>query len=113
MKPTAVLINVARGACVVEEDLWVALKRKSIAGAIIDVWWGEHASVTDFRNFRRTFGVSCAIVTFSRFLTTRAAGGCLARRKAVAPARQPHNDTACFRLDVGGCRRPPCRRGCA
>ena len=54
MKPTAVLINVARGACVVEEDLWVALKRRSIAGAIIDVWWGEHASVTSATSVERS-----------------------------------------------------------
>eukprot|EP00746_Dinoflagellata_sp_MGD_P144212 gnl/MRDRNA2_/MRDRNA2_76958_c0_seq1.p1 gnl/MRDRNA2_/MRDRNA2_76958_c0~~gnl/MRDRNA2_/MRDRNA2_76958_c0_seq1.p1 ORF type:complete len:102 (+),score=15.96 gnl/MRDRNA2_/MRDRNA2_76958_c0_seq1:161-466(+) len=44
MKTTAVLMNVSRGACVIEEDLWLALQQKQIAGAIIDVWWGEHDS---------------------------------------------------------------------
>ena len=44
MKSTAVLINVARAGVVVEEDLWNALTSKKIAGAILDVWWGEHAS---------------------------------------------------------------------
>ena len=44
MKPTAVLINVARAGVVSEKDLWEAMTAKKIAGAIIDVWWGEHAS---------------------------------------------------------------------
>ena len=44
MKSTAVLINVARGGVVVEEDLWDAMTTHKIAGAIIDVWWGEHGS---------------------------------------------------------------------
>ncbi len=44
MKSTAVLVNVARGAVIVEEDLWSAMTRRQIAGAIIDVWWGEHVS---------------------------------------------------------------------
>ena len=42
MKSTAVLVNVARGAVVVEEDLWTAMTQRQIAGAIIDVWWGDH-----------------------------------------------------------------------
>ena len=37
MKPTAMLINTSRGEVVVEEDLVVALKSGSIAGAAIDV----------------------------------------------------------------------------
>jgi len=44
MKSTAVLINVARAGVVVEEDLWDAMINRAIAGAILDVWWGEHAS---------------------------------------------------------------------
>jgi phosphoglycerate dehydrogenase-like enzyme len=39
MKPTAVLINVARGPVVVEQDLYQALTTGTIAGAVIDVWW--------------------------------------------------------------------------
>ena len=39
MKPDAVLINVARGAVVVEGDLWACMSAKAIGGAIIDVWW--------------------------------------------------------------------------
>ena len=36
MKPTAFLINTARGACVVEEDLYEACKNGVIAGAGLD-----------------------------------------------------------------------------
>lgn len=39
MKPGGVLINVARGAVVVEEALWEALSERRIGGAVIDVWW--------------------------------------------------------------------------
>jgi D-3-phosphoglycerate dehydrogenase len=37
MKPSAVLVNVARGPLVVEEDLVTALQAKRLAGAVIDV----------------------------------------------------------------------------
>jgi phosphoglycerate dehydrogenase-like enzyme len=39
MKPTGVLINVARGKIVEEEALFAALKEKRIGGAILDVWY--------------------------------------------------------------------------
>jgi phosphoglycerate dehydrogenase-like enzyme len=39
MRPNAVLINVARGAIVVEADLFEALKERRIAGAALDVWY--------------------------------------------------------------------------
>ena len=39
MKRNAVLINVARGPVVVEQDLYQALTAGTIAGAVIDVWW--------------------------------------------------------------------------
>lgn len=39
MKPDGVLINVSRGAVVVEADLYAALKEKRIGGAVIDVWY--------------------------------------------------------------------------
>jgi phosphoglycerate dehydrogenase-like enzyme len=41
MKPTAVLINVARGGVVVESDLAEALKAKEILGAAMDVYEEE------------------------------------------------------------------------
>jgi glycerate dehydrogenase len=37
MKPTAILINTARGGIVNEKDLFFALKNKNIRGAIVDV----------------------------------------------------------------------------
>ncbi|MFQ5785896.1 MAG: 2-hydroxyacid dehydrogenase [Alphaproteobacteria bacterium] len=39
MKPTAVLINVARGAVVDEDALYAACRERAIAGAVIDVWY--------------------------------------------------------------------------
>lgn len=39
MKPTAVLINVARAEIVEEEALYRALAQKTIAGAVLDVWY--------------------------------------------------------------------------
>jgi phosphoglycerate dehydrogenase-like enzyme len=39
MKPTAVLINIARGGVVDEAALYEALSRSVIGGAAIDVWW--------------------------------------------------------------------------
>lgn len=39
MKPTAVLINVGRGATVDEEALFTALRTERIRGAVIDTWY--------------------------------------------------------------------------
>lgn len=39
MKPTAVLVNVARGPIAVERDLYESLRDGRIAGAAIDVWY--------------------------------------------------------------------------
>lgn len=41
MKPTATLINVARGGVVNEEDLWQALREGIIASAGVDAWVSE------------------------------------------------------------------------
>jgi phosphoglycerate dehydrogenase-like enzyme len=43
MRPTAVLVNVARGPVVDQDALYRALVRGDIAGAAIDVWWGAPA----------------------------------------------------------------------
>jgi phosphoglycerate dehydrogenase-like enzyme len=39
MRPTGVVINVARGAIIDEEALYTALEEHRIGGAIIDVWY--------------------------------------------------------------------------
>jgi phosphoglycerate dehydrogenase-like enzyme len=39
MKPTAVLLNVARAEIVDEAALYQALVQRTIAGAILDVWY--------------------------------------------------------------------------
>jgi D-3-phosphoglycerate dehydrogenase len=41
MKPNARIANVARGGIVNEDDLYIALKEKIIAGAAFDVWCNE------------------------------------------------------------------------
>ncbi|MDR6557411.1 phosphoglycerate dehydrogenase-like enzyme [Arthrobacter pascens] len=43
MKPTSLLINVARGPVVDQHALFDALQSQRIAGAGIDVWWGSPA----------------------------------------------------------------------
>jgi phosphoglycerate dehydrogenase-like enzyme len=39
MKPTAFLINIARGQVVDEDAVWAALRDRKIGGAALDVWW--------------------------------------------------------------------------
>jgi phosphoglycerate dehydrogenase-like enzyme len=39
MKPSAFLVNIARGAIVDEDALYAALRDNTIGGAAIDVWW--------------------------------------------------------------------------
>ena len=39
MKPSALLINIARGQIVDEEALYAALRDRRLGGAAIDVWW--------------------------------------------------------------------------
>jgi phosphoglycerate dehydrogenase-like enzyme len=39
MKPTAFLINIARGAVVDEDAVYAALREGTIGGAALDVWW--------------------------------------------------------------------------
>jgi len=41
LKPTAWIVNIARGAIVDEPALLEALKAKRIGGAAIDAWWTE------------------------------------------------------------------------
>ena len=41
MKPTAYLINVARGEVIVEKALYTALKEQRIDGAALDTWYSQ------------------------------------------------------------------------
>lgn len=49
MKPNALLVNVARGGIVVEDDLYTALSEKIIAGAAFDVWENEPLSEKEMK----------------------------------------------------------------
>ncbi|HKS89933.1 MAG TPA: 2-hydroxyacid dehydrogenase [Stellaceae bacterium] len=39
MKPTAFLVNIARGPIIDENAIYTALRDRTIAGAALDVWW--------------------------------------------------------------------------
>jgi phosphoglycerate dehydrogenase-like enzyme len=56
MKPTAVLINVARAEIVDEEALYRALRERTIAGAALDVWYRYPTGVGPTSPARHAFG---------------------------------------------------------
>ena len=47
MKPTGVLINISRAPIVDEEALYDVLSRRTIGGAVLDVWYGYPAGADD------------------------------------------------------------------
>ncbi len=47
MKPTGVLVNVSRAPIVDEAALYDALSRRTIGGAVLDVWYGYPAGADD------------------------------------------------------------------
>jgi phosphoglycerate dehydrogenase-like enzyme len=46
MKPSAFLVNIARGAILDEDAVYAALRDRSIGGAALDVWW-QYPSATE------------------------------------------------------------------
>ena len=80
MKPSGVLINIARGAVVDEEALYEALLHKQIGGAVLDVWWqsgawmkqGAHgpASWSEPKNLSFSAPKHCFPKTYSAIDTT-------------------------------------------
>ncbi len=65
MKPTAFLINIARGQVAEEDALYAALRDRTIAGAALDVWWDyPNAADPNRRGSRHPFHeLSNVIVT--------------------------------------------------
>jgi phosphoglycerate dehydrogenase-like enzyme len=61
MKPTAVLVNVARAEIIDEDALYHALARRAIGGAALDVWYrypaGEGATFPGRRPFHELSNV--------------------------------------------------------
>jgi D-3-phosphoglycerate dehydrogenase len=85
MKPTAFLINTARGSLVNEVDLFQALENKKIAGAALDVFVKEPYQPTgpDFRTLNNCILTPhCASNTVEA--NTRMAGICIANCVALA-----------------------------
>ncbi len=91
MKPTAMLINSARGAVVDNEALKDALKSGTIAGGVLDVWEGEPDIDTDLAKLTRIATPHIAgysldgKVEGTRMLEV-ALRNCLAERGEVVPA---------------------------
>src|SRR5207247_11178510 len=54
MKPDAVLVNIARGKVVVEDDLFDHLRTHPAFRAALDVWW-TYPDTKRVRHFRRPF----------------------------------------------------------
>jgi len=53
MKPTASLINIARGQVVEEDALYAALRDHTIGGAALDVWWQYPSAAEPLRRGSR------------------------------------------------------------
>ncbi|APU22626.1 2-hydroxyacid dehydrogenase [Actinoalloteichus sp. GBA129-24] len=55
MRPTALLVNVARGPIVDEDALYEALEQRRIGGAALDVWWSHPKDGVGTRGHTRPF----------------------------------------------------------
>ena len=88
MKPTAFLVNVARGPVVDEAALGEALRSKRIAGAGLDVFEGEpklHPGLLGLENLALTPHIGSASGATRRRMATRAAENCIAALEGHRP----------------------------
>ena len=90
MKPTAILVNSARGGVVDDAALVAALERKRIAGAGIDVFEGEpklHPGYLELRNAVLTPHIGSACRATRMKMCEKA----VANLTAVLEGREPPN----------------------
>jgi lactate dehydrogenase-like 2-hydroxyacid dehydrogenase len=88
MKPTAFLVNVARGPVVDEAALVEALRMKRIAGAGLDVFEEEpklHPGLLGLENLALTPHIGSASGATRRRMATRAADNCVAALEGHRP----------------------------
>ena len=88
MKPTAFLVNVARGPVVDEAALVEALRAKRIAGAGLDVFEDEpklHPGLLGLENLALTPHIGSASGATRRRMATRAAENCIAALEGHRP----------------------------
>ena len=91
MKPTATLVNIARGGIVDDAALAVALREKRIAAAGLDVFEGEpvvHAALLDVPNVVLTPHIASATVPTRMAMANLASDnliGYLTEGRAVTP----------------------------
>ena len=89
MKPTAFLVNVARGPVVDEAALVEALRAKRIAGAGLDVFEEEpkiHPGLLELENLALTPHIGSASGATRRRMATRAVENCVAALEGQRPA---------------------------
>jgi lactate dehydrogenase-like 2-hydroxyacid dehydrogenase len=89
MKPTAFLVNVARGPVVDEAALVEALRAKRIAGAGLDVFEDEpkvHPELLELENVALTPHIGSASRATRLRMATRAAENCVAALEGQRPA---------------------------
>jgi gluconate 2-dehydrogenase len=96
MKPTATLVNIARGGIVDDAALAVALREKRIAAAGLDVFEGEpkvHPDLLTVPNVVLTPHIASATVPTRRAMAELAADNLIAWFGGKGPLRRPASNT--------------------